>query len=148
MLFFSSCVAWFHFIIYKSQTAVAKLMSSSSAGRKLTTTLLLYFPLDSRRTDVTPQKTACSGPFKSLLPQIVVAFVMRWESRPAEPPTVTRSEASGWSHCRNKQEFSTGSLNLNIVYWCDIVTYIVIDISLRSTHVNSFNCDYSRKWRW
>jgi hypothetical protein len=28
-------------LIYKSQTAVAKLMSLSSAGRKLTTTLLL-----------------------------------------------------------------------------------------------------------
>lgn len=62
-------------IIYKSHTAVARLMSFSSAGLKLTTTLLLYLPLESSRTDVTPQKIACSGPLSSLLPQIVVAFV-------------------------------------------------------------------------
>lgn len=81
--------------IYKSHTAVARLMSFSSAGLKLTTTLFLYFPLDSSRTDVTPQKIACSGPFRSVLPQIVDAFVSWWDSRPAEPPTVTLSNAFG-----------------------------------------------------
>lgn len=67
----------FSFIIYKSQTAVAKLMSFSSAGLRATTTLLLYLPLESSRTEVTPQKIACSGPFNSVFPQIAVALV-RW----------------------------------------------------------------------
>lgn len=70
-------------------------MSFSSAGRKLTMTLLLYLPLESSRMEVTPQKIACSGPFKSDFPQIVVALVMWWESRPEEPPTVTLSNAFG-----------------------------------------------------
>lgn len=79
-------------------------MSFSSAGLKLTTTLLLYLPLESSRTDVTPQKIACSGPLSSLLPQIVVAFVRWCESRPADPPTVTLSMAFGWSHLENGRQ--------------------------------------------
>lgn len=62
--------------IYKSQIAVAEFMSFSSACLKLTNTLLLYFPLDSRRTDVTPQKIACSGPLTSVFPQIPADFVI------------------------------------------------------------------------
>jgi hypothetical protein len=61
--------------IYKSHTAVAKLMSFSSAGRSEMITLLLKWLLDSNRTLVTPQNMACSGPLISDLPQTVVAFV-------------------------------------------------------------------------
>lgn len=58
------------FLIYKSQTAVAIFKSFSSACLTLINTLLLYFPLDSNRTDVTPQKIACSGPLTSDFPHM------------------------------------------------------------------------------
>lgn len=47
---------------YMSQIKVAALKSFSSAFRMVIIALLLNFPFDDRRTDVTPQKMACSGP--------------------------------------------------------------------------------------
>ena len=64
------------FLIYKSQTAVAIFKSFSSACLTFTNTLLLYFPLDSNRTDVTPQKIACSGPLISDFPHMPDDFVI------------------------------------------------------------------------
>lgn len=45
---------------YKSHTAVALSKSFSTASLKLTMTLLLFFPLDSNRTEVIAQRTTCS----------------------------------------------------------------------------------------
>lgn len=124
----------FSFIIYKSQTAVAMLMSFSSAGRRATTTLLLYLPLESSRTEVTPQKIACSGPFNSDFPQIAVAFVKWWESRPLEPPTVTLSKAVGWSHLCGKRTFRENCAMLKEFS----LSYVIRDTSF-ATNFNSFD---------
>lgn len=76
---------------YKSHTAVALSKSFSSASLKLTITLLLFFPLDSNRTEVIAQSTTCSICSGAPEPHIDCVACKLDVSSPFDPPIIILS---------------------------------------------------------